>query len=86
MTTETETYPDEQSWRDAMKRGATRHSTGWRTKSNSKTKLEIIWTNDPPQPPTAEEIRKEELKVKLKDDTMTHKELLEILRITGIIG
>jgi len=52
MTEETQSYPDEQAWRDAMKRGATRPSTGWRAISNSRDRLEITWNNDPPPPPT----------------------------------
>ncbi len=85
MTTEIQTYPNEQSWRDDMKRGSVRTSTGWKMLSNSKDNLSITWNNDPPPPPTAEEIKIKELKDKLKDDTMTHKELLELLRLTGIV-
>ena len=85
MTTEIQTYPDETAWRDAMKRGSNRHLTGWHMIGNSKDRLEITWNNDPPPPPTVEEIKIKELKDKLKDDTMTHKELLELLRLIGII-
>ena len=86
MTTEIQTYPDEQSWKDAMKRGSIRPSTGWIMIANSKDSLSITWNNDPPPPPTAEEIRKEELKDKVKNDTMTHKELIEYLTLIGVIN
>ncbi len=86
MTTEIDTYPNETTWKDAMKRDSQRHIDGWAMESNSKTKLQITWSNDPPPPPTADEIKIKELKDKLKDDTMTFKELLELLRVTGIIG
>jgi len=51
MTTETETYPNEQAWRDAMKRNSSRHVTGWRPILNSKNTLTITWTNNPDPPP-----------------------------------
>ncbi len=85
MTTETETYPDKQAYDDAAKRGSSRHIDGWRSVTNNKSTLTRTWNNDPPPPPTAEEIKIKDLKVKLKEDTMTFKELLELLRLTGTI-
>lgn len=88
MTTETQTYPNESSWRRSTQEGTPERlaRSGWQPVSKSKPKLQTTWSNDPPPPPTAEKIREDELKVKLKDDIMTHKELLELLRVTGIIG
>ena len=62
MTTETDTYPDEATWRTALEgnRGG-----GWYIVSNSKIKLQITWSNDPPPPPTADEIKIKELKDKI---------------------
>lgn len=53
MTIETETYINEQAWRDAMKRRATRPSTGWKMLSNSRLNLTIEWSDalDVPKPP-----------------------------------
>ena len=82
---ESQTYPNINAFHDSMKRSGTRHATGWHIKSNSSTTLTVIWSNDPPPPPTVEEIKIKDLKIKLKDDTMTFKELLELLRLTGIV-
>ena len=81
MTTETIVYANETDWRTALNS----IRIGWKIIGNSKQRLDIIWTDDAEPPPTAEEIKIKELKDKLKDDTMTHKELLELLRLTGIV-
>ncbi len=48
MTVETQTYPDIIAWRSALEgnRGG-----GWHIISNSRNKLNIIWSNDPPPSP-----------------------------------
>jgi len=87
MTTEVQAYPAETAWRNSMTRSSIRHNGGWTAIGNSKARLEVTWKdNVVAPPPTAEEIKIKELKDKLKDDTMTHKELLELLRLTGIIA
>ncbi len=49
MTTETITYPDLTTWRTALD-----GRRGWKANTNSRSKLEITWNNDPfvPKPPT----------------------------------
>lgn len=44
MTTDTITYPDETSWRDALDNGR----RNWKILTNSRLALKITWNNDPP--------------------------------------
>lgn len=88
MATETENYSNKGLATAAKTRGAQRHIDGWRpisTDFNPDGTVTITWNNDSPPPPTADEIKIKDLKDKLKDDSMTHKELLELLRLTGVI-
>jgi len=83
LTTETQTYRNETDWRDAMLRGASRHQNGWQMRRNSKNNLTIEWNNDP-HSQTVNELRIRVLTEKIKDDSITTRELVEYLRLKGL--
>lgn len=87
MATETENYPNEQAMKAAKLRTAQRHIDGWRPVNSSKNSdgtWTITWNNDPPLPPTPEEIEKASLRQDLQNETIGLPQLIRYLKLIGI--
>ena len=70
MTTETETYPTEREYRDAMLRTDQRHIDGWRSISTSNISRTITWNNDIDPIPPRRQLTERQLLEELKPENV----------------
>jgi len=87
MVTEIENYATEALMKAAKLRTAQRHIDGWRplnTNSNPNGTWTITWNNDPPTPPTPDEIERESLRQDLQNETIGLPQLIRYLKLVGV--
>ncbi len=87
MVTQSETYPDKAAARAAKARGGTRHQNGFtsiHTNFNTDGTVTIVWSNDPPPPPTAEEIEIASLRQDLQNEVIGLPQLIRYLKLIEI--